>query len=201
MKVNENDLFNICSLIESVSRKSGNSKADIVDTLGEKKLRRLYRFANINHCLPIEQVTQEVIEDNQIVCQEKICRSRNDISLSFLIANHSHSSYLQSIFDIYDQNPIRIACDSEKSFLAAIAREMNFWYDVSLKTDSNITKEEAENKIIGLHEAYFDIKGNKGHASLVAGIDEEAGDVDSMYQLVLQRKGNLSAIEDEMDGK
>ena len=47
----------------------------------------------------------------------------------------------------------------------------------------------------------FDIKGNKGHASLVAGIDEEAGDVDSMYQLVLQRKGNLSAIEDEMDGK
>ena len=62
-------------------------------------------------------------------------------------------------------------------------------------------KEEAENKIIGLHEAYFDIKGNKGHAALVAGIDEEAGDVDSMYQLVLQRKGNLSAIEDEMDGK
>lgn len=85
--------------------------------------------------------------------------------------------------------------------LAAIAREMNFWYDVSLKTDSNITKEEAEKKIIGLHKAYFDIKGNKGHASLVAGIDEEAGDVDSMYQLVLQRKGNLSAIEDEMDGK
>lgn len=42
---------------------------------------------------------------------------------------------------------------------------------------------------------------NLVHASLVAGIDEEAGDVDSMYQLVLQRKGNLSAIEDEMDGK
>lgn len=37
MKVNENNLFYICSLIESVSRKSGNSKADIVDTLGEKK--------------------------------------------------------------------------------------------------------------------------------------------------------------------
>lgn len=73
--------------------------------------------------------------------------------------------------------------------------------DDFLQLASNITKEEAENKIIGLHEAYFDIKGNKGHASLVAGIDEEAGDVDSMYQLVLQRKGNLSAIEDEMDGK
>lgn len=53
--------------------------------------------------------------------------------------------------------------------LAAIAREMNFWYDVSLKTDSNITKEEAENKIIGLHEAYFDIKGNNMYELFVYG--------------------------------
>lgn len=45
---------------------------------------------------------------------------------------------------------------NKKLVLAAIAREMNFWYDVSLKTDSEITKEEAE-------------------------------DVDSMYNLVLQR--------------
>ena len=45
---------------------------------------------------------------------------------------------------------------NKKLVLSAIAREINFWYDVSLKTDSEITK-------------------------------EEAGDVDSMYNLVLQR--------------
>lgn len=44
---------------------------------------------------------------------------------------------------------------NKKLVLSAIAREMNFWYDVSLKTDSEITKEEAEKKIIGLHEAYM----------------------------------------------
>ena len=33
---------------------------------------------------------------------------------------------------------------NKKLVLAAIAREMNFWYDVSLKTDSEITKEEAQ---------------------------------------------------------
>lgn len=76
---------------------------------------------------------------------------------------------------------------NKKLVLAAIAREMNFWYDVFLKTDSEITKEEAEKKIIGLHEAYFEIRGSKGHVSYVAGVDEEAGDVDSMYNLVLQR--------------
>ena len=58
---------------------------------------------------------------------------------------------------------------------------------MSLKTDSEITKEEAEKKIIGLHEAYFEIRGSKVHVSYVAGVDEEAGDVDSMYNLVLQR--------------
>ena len=57
MKTNKNDLFYICSLIESVSRESGNSKAEIVDILGEKKIKRLYKFAEVNHCLPIEQVT------------------------------------------------------------------------------------------------------------------------------------------------
>lgn len=76
MMINENDLFYTCSLIESISRKSGNSKADIVDKLGEKKLRRLYRFAKVNHCLPIEQVTEEVIADNQITCQESISKDR-----------------------------------------------------------------------------------------------------------------------------
>jgi len=35
--VNKNDLFYICSLIESVSREYGNSKAEIVDILGKKK--------------------------------------------------------------------------------------------------------------------------------------------------------------------
>lgn len=30
---------------------------------------------------------------------------------------------------------------NKKLVLSAIAREMNFWYDVSLKTDSEITKE------------------------------------------------------------
>ena len=71
MKTNKNDLFYICSLIESVSRESGNSKAEIVDILGEKKIKRLYKFAEVNHCLPIEQVTDEVINLNQINRKEK----------------------------------------------------------------------------------------------------------------------------------
>lgn len=76
MKTNKNDLFYICSLIESVSRESGNSKAEIVDILGEKKIKRLYKFAEVNHCLSIEQVTDEVINLNQINRKEKTKQKR-----------------------------------------------------------------------------------------------------------------------------
>lgn len=83
MKTNKNDLFYICSLIESVSRESGNSKAEIVDILGEKKIKRLYKFAEVNHCLPIEQVTDEVINLNQINRKEKTKQKRKQsINLS-----------------------------------------------------------------------------------------------------------------------
>lgn len=50
-----------------------------------------------------------------------------------------------------------------------------------------LNKGRRETKIVGLHEAYFEIRGSKGHTSYVAGVDEEAGDIDSMYNLVLQR--------------
>lgn len=74
--VNKNDLFYICSLIESISRESGNSKADIVDILGEKKIKWLYKFAEVNHCLPIEQVTDEIISLNQINRKQKTKQKR-----------------------------------------------------------------------------------------------------------------------------
>lgn len=76
MKMNENDLFYVCSLIESVARESGNTKADIVDLLGEKKLKHLYKVAKVNHCLPIEQVTDEIIERNQINKKKKEKKER-----------------------------------------------------------------------------------------------------------------------------
>ena len=112
-----------------------------------------------------------------------------------------NTDWINRFFNIVEDISDKTLHDIWGRILAGEIKSPNSYSLRTLERLRNITKEEAENKIIGLHEAYFDIKGNKGHASLVAGIDEEAGDVDSMYQLVLQRKGNLSAIEDEMDGK
>ena len=58
--MNRNNLFYICSLLESISRKTGLKKKEIIDKIGLKQLKHLYNYADVNHCLPILQVTEEV---------------------------------------------------------------------------------------------------------------------------------------------
>lgn len=62
MFMNKEPVFFVCSLIESVGRKSKNHRAVIVQALGEDGIEHQLKFADINHCLPIEQVTDEIIE-------------------------------------------------------------------------------------------------------------------------------------------
>ncbi len=63
MTVNEkNDLFYVCALIEFISRKTMNKRGDIVQSIGEKGLRKQLKDAGVNHCLSFEQVSDEIIE-------------------------------------------------------------------------------------------------------------------------------------------
>lgn len=68
--MNKNNLFYICSLLESISRKTGLKKKEIIDKIGLKQLKHLYNYADVNHCLPILQVTEEVIENNHLPVKE-----------------------------------------------------------------------------------------------------------------------------------
>ena len=76
--MNRNNLFYICSLLESISRKTGLKKKEIIDKIGLKQLKHLYNYADVNHCLPILQVTEEVIESNGKVYQRLIIDISDD---------------------------------------------------------------------------------------------------------------------------
>lgn len=65
--MNKNNLFYLCSLLESISRQTGLKKQDIIDKIGLKQLKHLYNYADVNHCLPLKQVTEEVIENNHLI--------------------------------------------------------------------------------------------------------------------------------------
>ena len=62
----KDDLFYLCSLIEYIARKTKNHRGDVVKMIGKEELNNLYKLASVNHCLSFEQVSDEVIEKNNM---------------------------------------------------------------------------------------------------------------------------------------
>lgn len=58
---NDNDLFFTCSLIEFIGRRQKLKRSDVVQYLGEEKIKRIYNYADVFHCEPIEKVADDFI--------------------------------------------------------------------------------------------------------------------------------------------
>jgi hypothetical protein len=61
----DNNLFYACSLIEYIGRTTKNKRSDLVILLGDD-VRRIYSYADVFHCEPIEKVADDFIERNSI---------------------------------------------------------------------------------------------------------------------------------------
>ena len=59
------NLFYTCSLIEFIGRVTKNKRSDLIRLLGDD-VRRIYAYADVFHCEPIEKVADDFIERNQI---------------------------------------------------------------------------------------------------------------------------------------
>lgn len=66
MKNCRNDIYYTASLLEFLARQTKNERSYIARTLGEAGIDSIYQYADINHCLPFEQVADEIIEAYQI---------------------------------------------------------------------------------------------------------------------------------------
>ena len=45
----DNDLFFTCSLIDYIARKTKNTRMDVVNTLGKKRIEKIYDLADVYH--------------------------------------------------------------------------------------------------------------------------------------------------------
>lgn len=59
-------LFYICSLMEFIGRKQKLKRSEVVSYLGDAAIKRIYEYADVFHCEPIEKVADEFIRDNNI---------------------------------------------------------------------------------------------------------------------------------------
>ena len=62
----DNDLFYTCALIDYIARKTKNTRVDIVDYLGRKRLEKIYDLADIYHSDNIDRVSEDFIEECRI---------------------------------------------------------------------------------------------------------------------------------------
>ena len=63
---NNNNLFYTCSLIEYIGRIMKKTRCEVVNSLGKEEINRIYEFADVFHCEPIEKVADEFIEECKI---------------------------------------------------------------------------------------------------------------------------------------
>ncbi|MBP5212719.1 MAG: hypothetical protein J6Z30_07670 [Pyramidobacter sp.] len=74
-------LFYLCSLIEFIGRRRKLERSRVVDALGEETLRRIYDYADVFHCEPIEKTADDFIRlcavpegvfDNVAACRYRV---------------------------------------------------------------------------------------------------------------------------------
>ena len=59
----DNDLFFTCALIDYIARKTKNTRAAVVNALGEDRLEKIYELADVYHCDNIDRVSDDFIEE------------------------------------------------------------------------------------------------------------------------------------------
>ena len=62
---NDNNLFYTCSLIEYIGRITKNKRKDLVQYM-KSDIGRIYNYADVFHCEPIEKVADDFIERNEV---------------------------------------------------------------------------------------------------------------------------------------
>ena len=60
---NNDKLFFTCSLIEYIGRRMKRTRKEITDELGKEAIERIYEYADVFDCEPIETVAVEFIEE------------------------------------------------------------------------------------------------------------------------------------------
>lgn len=58
---NDNALFYTCSLIEYIGRQQKQKRSVVVEYLGKDIIKRIYNYADVFHCEPIEKVADDFI--------------------------------------------------------------------------------------------------------------------------------------------
>lgn len=78
---NNSALFFTCSLIEYIGRKQKQRRSAVVKYMGRDTIKRIYKYADVFHCEPIEKTADEFITRCNIPADsfDNVARCRYDV--------------------------------------------------------------------------------------------------------------------------
>ena len=109
---NNNDLYYTCCLIEYIGRKTKRRRCEVVESLGIDEIDRIYEYADVFHCEPIEKVAWEFIEeckikkgnfDNEGTCKYLVpdCWSIGAVYERLIEDSYSDDQIEKGIWEVY----------------------------------------------------------------------------------------------------
>ena len=118
----DNDLLFTCSLIEFIGRKKKLVRTDVVKYLGEDKVKRIYSYADVFHCEPIEKVADDFI---------KLCNIPEGEFDNIAKCRYAIPDYWK-IGAVYERLIEDVAEESGKDIITCLFEIYSSWIDKSI---------------------------------------------------------------------
>jgi hypothetical protein len=119
---NNSALFYTCSLIEFIGRRQKLKRSELVRMLGENIISRIYRYADVFHCEPIEKTADDFIEK----CSIPTGSFDNVASCRYNVPDY------WTIGEVYERLIEDVAGDDQDGIVSRFMEVYASWIDAAL---------------------------------------------------------------------
>ena len=140
-----NDIYYTACLIEFIGRRTKNSRKIVVQQIGREGFLQLISLSDVNHCLTFEQVSDELIEDYQIMegtfdtvseCKytvPSVTRIGRVYARLVESLSDSKETYGEVLFEVMTSSLPDAISDFNSSLFFAPVEELKFYYEEEYK--------------------------------------------------------------------
>ena len=119
---NNSALFYTCSLIEFTGRRQKLKRSELVQFLGSKVVKRIYRYADVFHCEPIEKTADDFITNLNIPTGS----FDNVASCRYTVPDY------WTIGEVYERLIEDISGDDEEHIIDRLIEVYTSWIDAAI---------------------------------------------------------------------
>lgn len=119
---NNSALFYTCSLIEHIGRERKLRRSELVRFMGEKTIKRIYRYADVFHCEPIAKTADDFITNLNIPEGDfdNVSTCRYDVPDYWTIG------------EVYERLIEDVSCDDEEHIIDRLMEVYTSWIDAAI---------------------------------------------------------------------